>query len=194
MDKSKLRKIFREKRNSLSPDEIKTKSQLITENFITNLLPKISNFSDKKIAFYLPVNNEVDTKYLIEYFSEKGNILALPKIPEHGRNLIFKEYKKEENLEKNILFSQIPEPKSDANNIDPDLIFVPLLAFDNHCNRLGMGKGFYDFTINQIRKTSRNALFIGLGYDFQLHKKIPNDINDQTLDFIASEKKIFHFK
>lgn len=190
MDKTEIRKIFKKKRNLLTASQIKDKSQLITDNFIQNLLPEIVKFSDKKLAFYLPANNEVDTKYLINYAASNGNIIALPKADEN-KNLLFKQYKIGEELEKNILFPKLLEPKPESKNITPDIVFVPLVAFDNNCNRIGMGGGFYDIYISKLRFSAQNITFIGLGYDLQFYPNLPNDELDQNLDFIVSESKIF---
>lgn len=193
MNKSEIRKIYQKKRLDLSPTQVQSWSRQITNNFINNLLPKIPNFADKKIAFYIATNNEVETKFLIDHFKE-SNILALPRIISDNIKLNFKQYKIGDELEKNILYPSLSEPKLNCPDITPDIIFVPLTAFNNSCHRVGYGKGFYDLTMHYYRKNHQNATFIGLAYRVQLCDKIPVDDHDQNLDFIVSENNIFSSK
>ena len=80
----------------------------------------------------------------------------------------------------------IPEPIS--NNIKyPDILLVPLVAYDKNFNRIGYGGGFYDRYINRIKKIKK-IITIGLAYSFQRVKKIPFDKYDIKLDFIITEK------
>ncbi len=82
----------------------------------------------------------------------------------------------------------IAEPIS-ANKIYPDIIFVPLVAYDYDLNRLGYGGGFYDRYLAKIVKI-KNIMKIGLGYSYQELKKIPIDKYDKKLDLIITEKNI----
>ena len=80
----------------------------------------------------------------------------------------------------------IPEPTSNKI-VYPDILLVPLVAYDKYLNRLGYGGGFYDRYIKKIKK--RKKIFtIGLGYAFQKIKKVPINKYDIKLDFIISEK------
>ena len=82
----------------------------------------------------------------------------------------------------------IVEPIS-VKKIFPDLIFVPLVAFDDDLNRLGYGGGFYDRYFEKISKIKK-ILKIGLGFSYQELKKIPINKYDKKLDLIITEKKI----
>ena len=83
----------------------------------------------------------------------------------------------------------IPEPVKSFNKIVPDLIFVPLVGFDNNLNRLGYGGGFYD---RYFEKNSnlKKIVKIGLAFSFQKIKKLPVNKFDKKLDRIITEKKI----
>jgi len=76
-----------------------------------------------------------------------------------------------------------------GKKIYPDLIFVPLVAYDDDLNRLGYGGGFYDRYLEKISKFKK-IFKIGLGFSYQKVKKIPIDKYDKKLDLIVSEKKI----
>ena len=82
----------------------------------------------------------------------------------------------------------IVEPIS-TKKIYPDVIFVPLVAYDNNLNRLGYGGGYYDRYLENIANI-KNILKIGLGFSYQELKKIPVNDYDKKLDLIITEKKI----
>ena len=80
----------------------------------------------------------------------------------------------------------IPEPISDKIRY-PDILLVPLVAFDDNLNRIGYGGGFYDRYIKRVRKIKK-IFTIGLAYSFQKIKKIPISSHDIKLDYIITEK------
>ena len=82
----------------------------------------------------------------------------------------------------------IPEPSSNILKY-PDVILVPLLAFDKNLNRVGYGGGFYDRYIQKIKR-KKKFLLIGLAYSFQKVKRVPTNKNDMKLDFIVTEKNV----
>ena len=86
----------------------------------------------------------------------------------------------------------ILEPKNSKKKIIPDLIMVPLVAFDNRLNRIGYGKGYYDRSLKKISKTKKKAISLGIAYSFQKCKKIPTNKHDFKLDYIFTEKGIIN--
>jgi 5-formyltetrahydrofolate cyclo-ligase len=190
MSKSEIRKIYQQKRFELSESQVKSASQTIAKNFINNLLPKIKNFSEQKLAFYVATNNEVDPIFIIEHCQKLTNIITLPKISPSSLNLDFKAYQLNDKLIKNNSYPKILEPNQTALSIIPDVIFVPLIAFDKNCHRIGMGKGFYDATINNFHNKNHYPTLIGLAFDWQECPPILALSSDQKLDFIISENRI----
>ena len=83
------------------------------------------------------------------------------------------------------------EPFLQFNQIIPDIMLVPLLAYDNKKNRLGYGKGFYDQYLKKYLKRYKNILTIGIAFSFQKYHKLPVFNNDMKLNFILTEKGIF---
>ncbi len=73
----------------------------------------------------------------------------------------------------------------------PDVMLVPILAYDNKKYRLGYGKGFYDRYLNKYLKKFKNILTVGVAFSFQRHHKLPINQNDVKLDFVLTEKGIF---
>ena len=88
----------------------------------------------------------------------------------------------------------ILEPKDTKGEILPDLIMVPLVAFDNQLNRIGYGKGYYDRSLLRIKKRKRKAISIGIAHSFQRCKTVPVNKHDFKLDYIFTEQGIISSK
>ena len=73
----------------------------------------------------------------------------------------------------------------------PDVMLVPVLAFDSEKFRLGYGKGFYDRYLNKYLKKFKNILTVGVAFSFQKYHKLPTDNNDVQLNYILTEKGIY---
>lgn len=193
-EKNLLRQEFKRRRNSLSNEDVLQKSQLICENFIKNLFPKMTMdcFKANKPIFslYLSANKEVETKFIKEFFVKNNIKFSYPKITKLNSHLEFIEYQEELIFARNNIFSSILEAQN-GNKILPDILIIPLLAFDSDLSRLGMGGGFFDRTISFLEQQKSKIVTIGLAYDIQcFEKKLAIEKTDSTLDFIVSESKI----
>ena len=135
------------------------------------------------IGGYYPYNYEMNVIPVLEKFEKSNYLISLPKIGKNSEMNFFQwSFKEPLNINK----YGIPEPIS--NNIKyPDILLVPLVAYDKNFNRIGYGGGFYDRYINRIKKIKK-IITIGLAYSFQRVKKIPFDKYDIKLDFIITEK------
>ena len=83
------------------------------------------------------------------------------------------------------------EPVLQLNETIPNIMLVPLLAYDNKKNRLGYGKGFYDKYLQKYFQRYKNILTIGIAFSFQKHHKLPVTYNDIKLNYILTEEGIF---
>ena len=158
-------------------------------NLIFELIRK--HFYGKKITIggYYPSNYEVNILKFLEEASKKKFKITLPVIESENR-MSFKSWDFKEPLYVNQF--GILEPKNSKKKIIPDLIMVPLVAFDNRLNRIGYGKGYYDRSLRKISKIKKNAIFLGIAYSFQRCKKIPVNKYDFKLDYIFTEKGIIN--
>ena len=156
-------------------------------NLIFKLIRK--HFRKKKItiAGYYPSYYEVNILKFLEKASRDKFRIALPVI-RSSNNMCFKLWIFKEPLYVNKF--GILEPKNSNKKIIPDLIMVPLVAFDNHLNRIGYGKGYYDRSLYKINRIKKNMISLGIAYSFQKCKKIPINKHDFKLDYIFSEKGI----
>jgi len=156
---------------------------------IFNLIRK--NFYKNKIiiAGYYPSNYEVNILKFLEEASKKKFKITLPVIKSSNK-MSFKPWVFKEPLYVNKF--GILEPKNSKKKFIPDLIMVPLVAFDNHLNRIGYGKGYYDRSLRKIRKINKNAISLGIAYSFQKCTQIPVNDSDFKLDYIFTEKGIIN--
>ena len=120
---------------------------------------------------------------ILEKFENKNFLILLPKIKQKF-HMDFYEWSTNDPLMINRF--GIPEPVSNKIRY-PDILLVPLVAFDKDFNRIGYGGGFYDRYINDLKKRKK-ILTIGLAYSFQQVKKIPISKYDMKLDFIITNK------
>ena len=179
MIKSNLRhKVLKIRKNNSK------KSININPSNIYSYLKK-KNYNLKIIGGYYPANYEIDDLEILNYFFKKGSTISLPKIKNKSRMEFYKWYKNNPLL---INKYGIPEPET-TNRVYPDILFVPLVAFDKELNRLGYGGGFYDRYIQKISKIKK-IVKVGLAFSFQKLKTIPINKHDKKLDIIITEKDI----
>ena len=179
MNKSKLRgKILKlRKYNSYK------KLKIYPDRIFTYLKNNKINF--KNIGGYYPCNYEIDDLELLNFFRNKRSNISLPIIKENNQ-MDFFEWTKKDPLKINKY--GIAEPIL-VKKVYPNVIFVPLVAYDNKLNRLGYGGGFYDRYIEKIEKVKK-VIKIGLAFSYQKIKKVPTNKFDKKLDFIITEKDI----
>jgi len=177
--KSKLRdKVLKLRKNNLK------KSININPNNIYLHLKK-KNYNLKIIGGYYPTNYEINDLEILNHFFKKGSTISLPKIKKKSQMEFYEWYKNDPLL---INKYGIPEPES-TNRVYPDILFVPLVAFDKELNRLGYGGGFYDRYIQKISKIKK-VVKVGVAFSFQILKTIPVNKHDKKLDMIITEKEI----
>ncbi len=146
---------------------------------------KRNKLKSKKIGGYFPSNFEIDDLKILEMMEKKNFNVSLPVIKENNQ-MNFLQWSINDPLKINKF--GIPEPIS-SKIIDPDILLVPLVSFDNKLNRLGYGGGYYDRYIEKIEKVKK-VIKIGLAFSYQKIKKVPINKFDKKLDFIITEKEI----
>ena len=179
MLKSKLRKKILKVRQ-----KINTKNTQINFNRVIKILKK-EKISNKTIGGYYPVNFEIDDLALLRKFKENKFNTSLPVIKKNFQ-MDFYKWSFSEPLKINRY--GIPEPET-KNIVYPDVLLIPLVAFDKNLNRLGYGGGFYDRLIKKLSK-KKNIIKIGLAFSIQEVDKVPIKMYDQKLDYIVTNKHI----
>ena len=180
MLKSDLRKkiLFKRKKNF-------NRKLLISYERLLNI---VKNFKVKKPTFggYFPVNYEIDCLEVLKRLESKKFKISLPVIKKSNSMEFFK-YSFKEPLKINKY--GIPEPIKKKKLI-PNILLVPLVAFDKNLYRIGYGGGYYDRYLSKLNE-KKNFLSIGFAFSFQQIKKVPKEKFDRKLDFVITEKKTF---
>jgi 5-formyltetrahydrofolate cyclo-ligase len=133
------------------------------------------------VSGFSPMPDELRIWALLRRLAAGGIALALPVMQGKGQPLLFRAWKPGDAMDKAVW--DIAEPKPDKPVLEPDVVLVPLLAFDRRGWRLGYGGGFYDRTLSRLR--ARKAIVaVGLGYDQQQVDAVPHLAYDQRLDWV----------
>jgi 5-formyltetrahydrofolate cyclo-ligase len=143
------------------------------------------------VSGYSPIRSELDPAPLMRRLAEHGAKLALPAVLGRGKSLVFRAWSPNDRLTLGPL--GIPEPSPAAAERVPDVMLVPLAAFDRLGHRIGYGAGHYDFTLAHLRKT-KPIIAIGLAFAAQEIKVVPALAHDVALDYVLTEKKSFDFR
>ena len=177
MLKSKLRKKILKIRNKINKNSIQ-----INFNQLIKIL-KIEKMSKKIIGGYYPINSEIDDLILLRKFEKNKYIVSLPVIKKNFK-MDFYKWTFSDPLKVNKY--GIPEPEI-KNLVYPDILLIPLVAFDKNLNRLGYGGGYYDRLIKSLSK-KKKIIKIGLAFSIQKINKVPINVHDQKLDYIVTNK------
>jgi 5-formyltetrahydrofolate cyclo-ligase len=187
-----LRLPFIAQRLQLTTSQQQSASKLIAEHVIQTVYFQQSH----NIAFYLAAKGEVDPGIILQEALEKDKTCFLPILhPQQHNHLKFGRYEQGAPLAANDF--GILEPTGKVACIEPsllDLVITPLVAFDVHGHRLGMGGGFYDRTFAfKHANPHRQPLLMGVGYHFQRCLELPTQSWDVPLDIAVTDQAIFYF-
>ena len=136
------------------------------------------------VSGYAAIGDEMNPRALMERLAAAGRTLCLPVTPRRGLPLTFRRWHLEDALVPRPM--GLFEPAPDAPAVEPDLVLVPLLAFDAAGRRMGYGGGFYDRTLAGLR-ARRPILAIGIAYEGQMVERVPAGAGDALLDAVVTE-------
>jgi 5-formyltetrahydrofolate cyclo-ligase len=143
------------------------------------------------VSGYSPIRSELDPAPLMQKLAAQGAKLALPAVLSRGKSLVFRAWSPGDRLTLGPL--GILEPSPAMAELIPDIMLVPLAAFDRLGHRIGYGAGHYDFTLAHLRKM-KPITAIGLAFAAQEIKAVPALAHDVALDYVLTEKKAFDFR
>ena len=155
----------------------------INFQYLLNILKK-NKVNGKTIGGYYPYSTEINVIKILEKFEKQNYQIALPRIKKNHKMDFFRWSTKEPLT---INKYGIPEPTSNKITY-PNILLVPVVAFENSLNRTGYGGGFYDRYIKKLGE-EKNIITIGLAYSFQKVREVPINEYDMKLDFIVTEKE-----
>ncbi len=186
--RTELRKILRHKRRALTPQQQRQAAQRLARQLLGHPLL----YRARHIALYLPNDGEIDPRYYMAQARQRGIQFYLPVLhPIHHGQLVFSPYDFDTALSPNRF--GIPEPEFHQGLKRPpwalDAVLMPLVGFDRHGGRLGMGGGFYDRTFEFVRRTPSLApRLIGLAHDLQRMNLLPVQPWDIPLHAIVTDQ------
>jgi len=184
--KGDLRKIALDARDALSGETRATAS----EKLAARGLP-FEIAAGAIISGYSPIRSELDPAPLMQKLAALGAKLALPAVPARGKSLVFRAWSPGDRLTLGPL--GILEPSPAMAELIPDIMLVPLAAFDRLGHRIGYGAGHYDFTLAHLRKL-KPITAIGVAFAAQEIKAVPALAHDVALDYVLTEKTAFRFQ
>lgn len=188
--RASIRQLLRTKRKSLTISFQKTAAEALLLRLQNDIVVKEA----EHIALYLANNGELDLQPFIHWCWQQNKHIYLPVVhPFSKAHLLFLRYDNNSTMVRNRY--NIEEPKLDVRYIKPiqqlDIIFTPLVAFDNTGSRIGMGGGYYDRTLanwyeNYVQDTQCSPSIIGLAHDCQQITEVPYEAWDIPLPRIIT--------
>ena len=139
------------------------------------------------IGGYWPMRDELDPRPLLRRLHAGGHPCGLCVVGGSRRPLLFRRWRPDQALRSGGFGTSVP-PES-AGDIVPEVMLVPLLAFDDEGYRVGYGGGFYDRTLAASRARAAPTLAVGLAYEGQAVSFVPRDASDERLDWIITETR-----
>lgn len=141
--------------------------------------------SDACIAGYAAIGSEADPAELLARASAKGHVCALPRVVRKAEPLAFLRWKPGDALIAGAHGTR--EPNVGAPECWPDIVLVPLLAFDRVGRRIGYGGGYYDRTLAVLRQQKSGVVAVGIAFSAQEADELPEEEFDARLDWIVTE-------
>jgi 5-formyltetrahydrofolate cyclo-ligase len=180
--KAELRRAALERRDQLDPDIRAAAAQMVALQPLPLAVPRgavVSGFS--------PIRSEINPMPLLRRLADAGAELALPMIVARGKPLSFRAWTFGQELQRGQW--GIREPKGDAREVQPDVLIVPLAAFDRLGNRIGYGAGYYDLTLTALR-AMKPVVALGVAYAVQEIDAVPALPHDAPLDLVLTEREV----
>ncbi len=139
------------------------------------------------LSGFMPMKSEINPVPLLRKLAGAGAKLALPVVPGRGQPLTMRAWTMGEPLAAGVW--GIREPKPEAPQVDPDIVLVPLLAFDRSGHRIGYGGGYFDLTIHALRK-KKTIVAVGIAFAAQEIPAVPATPRDARLDLVLTEREV----
>lgn len=183
-EKARVRKLALGRRDGIDPVARAEGSAAISEAVLAlDLAPGAA------ISAFLPILSEVDLTETIARLDERGHPVGLPVMVKSG--LVFRRVRPGDALVPLGFGTRGPGP--DAPEIIPDVLLMPLTAFDRQGGRVGYGRGFYDRAVADLRAAGRFPRLIGIAFSVQEVAAVPMEPHDAPLDMIVTERNVFRF-
>ena len=186
IQKTELRTDAQTRRDALPANERKAAAETIAaRKFPLAITPSTI------ISGFMPLKSEINPLPLLQKLAEAGARLALPAIAGRDKPLIMRAWEFGAPLDRGQW--GIREPKPEAAEVEPDILLLPLLAFDRAGHRIGYGAGYYDMTIHRLRAL-KPVTAVGIAFAAQEVPKIPTTPRDERLDLVLTEREVIDLR
>lgn len=136
------------------------------------------------VSGFWPIRSEIDPRPLMDALARRGAVIALPAVIDR-QTIVFRRHDPDAALVAGGFGTMAPGP--DAQTLDPDLMLVPLSAFDDAGNRIGYGAGHYDRAIARLHASGRPPRLVGLAFECQRVDRVPAEPHDVPLHTVLTE-------
>jgi 5-formyltetrahydrofolate cyclo-ligase len=143
--------------------------------------------ADAIVSGFMPLKSEINPIPLMRRLADAGAQLALPAVAGRGQPLAMRAFAFGQPLASGVW--GIREPRSDAREVFPDIVIVPMLAFDRSGHRVGYGAGYYDLTITGLR-ARKPVVAVGIAFAVQEIPRVPATARDAALDLVLTEHEV----
>ena len=175
---------LRQKMGRVRADAAKAGSMRVLDRLGTLLRERAA---DAVLTGYLAIGSEVDVTPVLRAWIERGGTVGLPCTGPPGSTLVFRTWRPGDALVAEPYGTRAPPPT--AVPVEPDIVLVPLLAFDRGGNRLGWGGGFYDRTLRELRGNGAITA-VGVAFAAQEVEQVPAGPGDEPLDLVVTENEV----
>jgi len=183
--KAELRGEALTRRDALSPEDRAQAAEAIAQRAFPLAVAGMI------VSGFMPLKSEINPIPLMRKLAEAGAKLALPAIVGRGKPLIMRAYAFGDELTRGQW--GIREPKPEAAEVAPDILLVPLAAFDRAGHRIGYGAGYYDMTIAALR-AKKKITAVGLAFAAQEISEVPFTPRDEALDLVLTEREVIDLR
>lgn len=185
--KAELRRRFLARRDLVTPRESHEAAASIARRgvaLVTGIAREAGFDTPSVVSVYWPIRSELNTRPLIDALAAEGYRVTLPVMHKVRHPLVFRAFTPGDDLVKGPF--GLSEPSENNPAYEPDIVFLPLAAFDRRGFRLGYGAGIYDATLSALR-AKKPVIAIGVAYSCQEADHVPIEPHDERLDFVMTE-------
>lgn len=185
-EKVQARKAASKNRKRIAAESDGTAFDRIAGFFETDVAPPVGSV----VSGFLPIGSEIDPRPALDRLRALGCRICLPCVVAPETPLVFRLWRDGDALVREEFGTMAPAPTAEA--VEPDFIIVPMLAFDRDGYRLGYGGGFYDRSLEALRRT-KTVRAIGVAYAAQEIAAVPRGDYDEPLDWVVTEQGVLRF-
>ena len=180
--KAQIRAQMLAKRQALSVAE----QEQAAQRLVAQIQHLLAASLPQRVAGYWPMRGELDVRPVLAWLQSKGCQTALPRMADDGaRHLTFHHWAGEDG-ELTAGAYGVMQPPADSLELIPELVLCPLVACDAQGNRLGYGGGYYDTTLEGLRRRQPSIRILGVGYAFQQLASLPIEPHDQPMELLLA--------